>query len=241
MELIAEVGLNHRGDKEAARRMLGKLLDAGVRKITFQIRETAFYDGSKPWKHQLPFDVYEEAISVTGQRGAQLGFAVADEAMVPRLAAAGAAFFKSLSWDLGNRSIQAAFSATGKLTWVSTGVSGMDEIAAIAREGREVGFIHTQLSAAVEDQNVRAIETIRAATGRPVAYGLHCADHRVLYLALAFNPEAVFVYVKEDGPGPYPDDAHAVRVTEIPALISDLRSLPRAAGDGQKRKMERKL
>jgi N-acetylneuraminate synthase len=241
MELIAEIGLNHRGDVIAARRQLDAVLAAGVRRVTFQVREPAFYDGSKPHKRPLPFAFYEEAVATARSRDAQLGFAVADLAQIDALDRAGAAFFKSLSWDLGNEELQRALDRTGKPLWISTGVSGIEEIVARARHGASVGFIHTQLSAAIEDQNVRAIETIRMATDRPVAFGLHCADHRVVFLALAMRPDALFAYVRESDEAPYPDGAHAIRIEDLGAALADFARLAPAAGTGVKVRMERKL
>lgn len=237
MLVIAEIGLNHRGDEAAARRMLAAVLAAGVRHVTFQVRERAFYDGSKPWKRPLSMAFYEEVLAAD----AEIGFAVADVDAVALLDRAGASFFKSLSWDLGNDALQAALARTGKHTWISTGVSDLAQIRAAAEGRAAVGFIHTQLSAAIADQNVRAIDSIRAATGKPVAFGLHCKDHRVLHMALAMRPDAFFVYVKEGDDGPYPDDAHAVRLGDLAVTVSDLTMLAPAAGTGEKIRMERKL
>lgn len=241
VRIVAEIGLNHRGGVEAADRMLEGLLEAGVRAVTFQIREPSFYDGSKPWKRELPLTFYEKAVARAAKAGAEVGFAICDPSLVPALANAGAAFFKSLSWDLVNPTVQEALAASGRFIWASTGVSGLADIISAARRNDSMGFIHTQLSAAIPDQNVRAIETIRAATERPVAFGLHCADHRVAYLALATRPDAMFLYVKEDAEGPYPDDAHALRISDVAKTSADLEILAAAVGSGEKVPLERRL
>lgn len=238
MEIIPEIGLNHCGDVERARTMLSAVLDAGIRKLTFQVREPAYYDGSLPWQRPLPFSFYEEAIATARARASELGFAVCDPETVTKLDLAGAAFFKSLSWGLTNEGLQSALVATRKMTWVSTGVSGIEEIRARACDRENVGFIHTQISNGIDDQNVRAIETIRDATAKPVAFGLHCAEHRVLLLSLAMRPDALFFYVRDRVDEPVADDAHAIPLSKLRDTIQDLELLRRAVGTGAKLAME---
>ena len=51
-------------------------------------------------------------------------------------------------------------------------------------------------------------------------------------MALCFQPEALFFYVKDDELRAYADDVHAIPLQALPALIDELRCLETAIGTG---------
>ena len=74
-----------------------------------------------------------------------------------------------------------------------------------------------------------------------VAFGLHCSAIAVMYLAVAFQPSGIFVYVKDEKEESFPDDSHAVLLNKLDKIIAELRQLEKAIGTGIKRKMEDRL
>ncbi len=235
MRIVAEIGLNHFGSEERAERMLRTLLQSGVDAITFQIREAAFYAGEEGWRSPLRPEFYQRARALTRSEGKEFGLAVAD---VRAVSIVDPDFWKSLSWDLLNADLHAALDSTRRKTYVSTGLGSIEDVRLASQRPGEYEFIQTQLVADIESANLQAIAAMREATGRSVAFGLHCADHRLLYLALGFRPSAIFFYVREENPEPSPDHAHALPIASADSWARDLKRLALGVGTGRKERMK---
>ncbi|MCX6008120.1 MAG: N-acetylneuraminate synthase family protein, partial [Chloroflexi bacterium] len=138
------------------------------------------------------------------------------------------------SWDLKNHSLNERLQATGKIVFMSTGLSSMQDINEASQKWKLVTLIHTQLSQKIEDVNLKAIHTIREQTHKPVAFGLHCSNHETLKVAIGFEPYAMFFYVKEKGCDGLFDDEHAIPMDEVGKLGDTLKALTEALGTGTK-------
>lgn len=233
-QLIVEIGLNHLGCEERARRMLESTDIPAINAVTFQIREPQFYDNPDPVRRRLSNDFYRKAVAEIHARGQQCGIAIADVSAVAQFNMLGIDFWKTLSWDFKNTSLNRALQATGKSVLMSTGLSGMDEIVEVCNQGGNIEFIHTQLSQKIEDVNLKAIVEIHNRTKRQVAFGLHCGNHDVLQVALGFEPSALLFYIKEDGCQNLIDDEHAITMSQLKQLTANLKSLMSALGTGAK-------
>ena len=99
MKIIAEIGLNHCGDENRGKNLVHDLLQTGVDGITFQVRESSFYDHSHPRKKELKDSFYFEMSQVVKESGKDIGFAISRPEKINILPAD---FWKTLSWDLGN-------------------------------------------------------------------------------------------------------------------------------------------
>lgn len=199
MQIVVEIGLNHLGSEDRAWRMLECAAAPTVDAVTFQIREQKFYDNPDPVRRRLSEDFYRKAVAAIHARGQRCGIAIADESSVPQFSSLGIDFWKTLSWDFTNASLNRMLQATGKPVWMSTGISSMDDIVGLSAKGGDIVLIHTQLSQKIEDVNLKAIAEVRKRTKLPVAFGLHCACHDILKVALGFEPYALLFYLKEDG------------------------------------------
>jgi sialic acid synthase SpsE len=237
---VAEIGLNHLGSETRARKLTNALLDTSVDAITFQIREDSFYQPAEISRHRLSEGFYQDTVRIVHQHGKSFGLATCDPTVIPFFAATDVDFWKTLSWDFTNSSLMDALLATGKNIFMSTGLSGMGEIVTVSRKYRErVVLIHTSLSVEIEEVNLKAIDSVRRQTGLPVAFGLHCDNHEVLKLALSFDPEGIFFYVKDRGtPGLF-DDGHAVFADRVGTMVDDLKLLHSSLGTGVKSAMRK--
>jgi N-acetylneuraminate synthase len=237
--LIAEIGLNHMGDEQRAHRMLARVLEAGADFVTFQIREPKFYESTESSHRRLSLDFYREVAAAVHKAGRQIGIAIADPAMVESVAATGVDFWKSLSWDFQNEVLRKSIFATGRPVFLSTGLSSMETVVEGSRGLKNAVLIHTQLSQKPGDVNLKAIPAMAKATGLPVAFGLHCENHDVLQVALAFEPHSIFFYVKETGVDGLFDDHHALPLDGLAGTVRNLKDLMQALGTGEKREMEK--
>lgn len=241
MKFIAEIGLNHCGSIERAQRLIEDLCHTSVDVISFQIRESSFYDKTHPRKVELPFSFYKEAIELVHRSKKLMCIAIADYKQISRFDEMGTDLWKTLSWDLNNDELLGALQKTKKKIYASTGMSSIDEIKTASRKWKEVEFIHTQLNDAIESTNLKAINTIRNVTGHQVAFGLHCTEHEVLFTAIAFAPSSLFFYVKDETDAEHPDDLHAIPVGLVEEKINTINKLIKSVGDGDKCAMENNM
>lgn len=231
--LIAEIGNNHLGDVDRAREMVVEALAAGVDAVTFQVREPQFYQKPEMAHLKLPVEFFAEAASLVHAAGRRFGIAICDRSLIPAIDATGVDFWKTLSWDFRNEELRTALQATRKPVFYSTGVSGMEDIVEGSRGLRNAVLIHTQLSDKLGDVNLKAIRTMQRETALAVAFGLHCDNHEVLKLALAFEPHSLFFYVKVTGIPAY-DDGHAIALDRLSNAVKNLKELMPALGTGIK-------
>jgi len=236
---IAEIGLNHIGEEARALDLLTAVLAAGVDAVTFQIREPKFYESQESNHRPLSISFYAEAAKRCHQAELQFGIAIADRLLVDSFHQIGTDFWKTLSWDFGNNQLRETLFKTGRPMFLSTGLSDMTTIVEGSKGLRNCTLIHTQLSQDPGDVNLKAIQTMAHATGLPVAFGLHCEDHDVLKVALAFEPASIFFYVKQSGVQGLFDDKHAIDIELLSEYVSHLRKLNQALGTGQKASMQK--
>jgi sialic acid synthase SpsE len=239
IKFIAEIGLNHLGDEKRAAAMIETLLLTPVDAITFQIREESFYNSNDPSRMRLSEKFYSQAVATVHQQNKLFGIATCDMNVVGFFDSLGVDFWKTLSWDLINDRLQNVVQSTGKIVYASTGVSGMDEIITASGKYKNVVFIHTQLSQNLSDVNLKAISAIRQKTGKQVAFGLHCSQSEVMKLAIGFEPDAMFFYVKDSNGGKLFDDEHAIQIEHVGTMLEELHTLSCALGSGEKISMEK--
>ncbi len=237
--LIAEIGLNHLGDEQRARRTVAQVLASGVDGVTFQIREPKFYESGESSRRRLPLAFYREACETVRAAGRRFGVAIADQSLVGEVAAIGVDFWKTLSWDFGNEALRRSLFATGRQVYLSTGLSSMREVVEGSKGLANAVLIHTQLTQDPAEVNLKAIPAMAQATGLPVAFGLHSSNHDVLKVALGFEPEAIFFYVKEQGVAGLFDDAHALPLDGLAETLQGLKLLETTLGSGKKESAEK--
>lgn len=237
MKFIAEIGVNHLGSEDLAVTYCKMLAKTRVDAVTLQIREDSFYDGSSSWKNALSKSCYYKCKKILKDAGKSFGLATSDLTVAQRSAELKPDFWKVLSWAIKDLPLIQFLMETSSPVYVSTGISDLNEIKAVAdRFSQKVRFIHTQLSTDVTDVNLAAIPAIKNATGCEVAFGLHCNNFDVLKVAIAFEPEGLFFYVKEKENFEYPDGSYAVLVSNINTLIDQSLILREAIGNGEKLK-----
>lgn len=245
--IICEIGMNHTGDEAYADEYLKALGDAQPDGLTFQVREKAYYEKQKPGESPfLSDDYYRTAAQRTKEVGIKFGVAVCEAERVPFFEDIGTDFYKILSKDIDNRALITAVLATSKPVYVSTGTSSEDEIDTFlanlgATSPSNLSLIHTQLSYEDADTNLRAVGRLQERFGVPVAFGSHSVDVNALYVSLGFSPSALFFYVKGERPIKHKDEAHAVVLSQCPAVITEIRRLETMMGDGIKKKMENSI
>ena len=235
LKFISEIGVNHLGSEKNAIRYCKFLASTHTDAITMQVREMDFYDGSVAWKKELTKECYLKCAEITRDGKKSFGLAVGDLETAKYCKSLKPDFWKVLSWGIKDLSLIKFLVDSECPVFVSTGMSGMEEIISVAKKfGNKISFIHTQLSVDIEDVNLSAIETIGEATGCQVSFGLHCDNFDVMGVSLTFKPKSLFFYVKEKGNFNYPDDSYAIVLSNLDATIKQINILAQSIGNGEK-------
>ena len=233
---VAEIGLNHKGSEKRAFRMLKGLVATNIDAVTFQIPKPIFYQTTKKWGGPLSPEFYKKVIDFVHQNRKLIGFAIQDKEVAPFLFRAGVDFWKTLSGSMADDDLLVTLQKTRKPLFISTGMSSEKEVVNISKKFKKATFIHTQLSHKIEDSNVKAIERLRKVTNKKIAFGLHCKNHQVLYLSVALEPSDIFFYIKDNVREKFPDDEHAILIHTVSEIITDMKELKKALGNGIKNK-----
>jgi N-acetylneuraminate synthase len=101
---------------------------------------------------------------------------------------------------------------------------------------RNVTLLHcvTQYPAPPESVNLRAMDTMAAEFGLPVGYSDHTLGDEVALAAVARGATIIEKHFTLDRALPGPDQAASLEPDELRRMISSIRNIERALGDGRK-------
>lgn len=239
--LIAEIGLNHLGNKDIAKDYINQLSDTYVDGITFQVRESEYYE----LKPELKLDNFEYAdlISLIKNNNKKAGIAIADIEQINFFESLDVDFYKIIRNDITNNELVKKLILTNKKIIVSTGTCSESTICDFINKFKNNNIVlnHTQLSYDTKDCNLSAINTLKSKFNINVSYGSHCSNFNVLYMALCYQPSDILFYVKRNSSFKYPDDKHAIPLNKVGNITKNLKDLSEAIGSGNKKQMEIKI
>ena len=259
--VIAEVGVNHDGDVDAAMALVDAAADAGAEAVKFQT-----FDATALATSAAGLAAYqrERAPDVAGQRemlerlelAAEEFAAIAqrcddrgvvflstpfDPASAQLLVQLGVPAFKVGSGELTNLPFLAALASRGLPLLVSTGMATLQETAeaveAIRAAGGSLVLLHCVSSypAPPEHANLRALDALRTAFDVPVGYSDHCLGAEATLAAVARDACVIERHLTLDRDRRGPDHAMSLEPGELRELISRIREVESMLGDGDKR------
>ncbi len=262
--VIAEIGLNHNGDVELAKRLIDVAADAGADAVKFQKRtpEIATPEHMRdipretPWgtmtyleyRHRVEFD-REQYIEISDHamlRGLEWFASPWDEPSVAFLEDLGVAAHKVASACLTDHRLLGALRDTGKPVILSTGMSTTDEIdAAVEVLGTDrLVLMHATSTYPMEpaEANLRMIPALRERfPGVPVGYSGHERGLQISLAAVALGAVAIERHITLDRTMWGSDHAASLEPTGLQHLVRDIRVIEAALGDGVKRVYESEL
>jgi N,N'-diacetyllegionaminate synthase len=255
--LIAEIGVNHDGDAARAGSMVRAAAAAGFDAVKFQywiVDEllaaevpNAAYQGDGDQRDLLAGLTLDLA-ELGGLRAQcrELGVdfvCTADgvQAHADVLSLAPDAL-KVGSGDNDNPWLLDAVAASGLPVYLSTGMSGDDEIATtLARLAAVVDLtvLHcvTAYPTPLADSRLGRIAELRATTGRRVGYSDHTLGSAAAVAALALGAPVIEKHVtwavpEDVSATPGPDHAASLSLTDAPAWVTELRAVATALDPG---------
>jgi len=255
--VIGEIGLNHNGSVELAKKLIDVAADAGAQAVKFQkrtpdistpehmksvLRETPWGEMTYlEYRYRVEFDreQYIEIGDYATLRGLDWFASPWDVPAVEFLEDLNVVAHKVASASVTDLDLLSALAATGKPVILSTGMSTMQQIdAAVEVLGTDnLVILHATSTYPLppEEANIRMIPTLRAAyPGIPIGYSGHERGLQISLAAIALGATAVERHITLDRAMWGSDHAASLEPTGFEHLVRDIRVIEQAMGDGVK-------
>lgn len=260
--IIAEAGVNHNGSMHIAKRMIETAKRAGADYIKFQtyipdklvskFAEQADYQKANTGTEQTQFEMldklklsYDEFVELK-EYCAKVGMGFIsspfDMVSIDFLKNLDMDFWKIPSGEITNLPFLEKIACTGQDVVMSTGMCNMDEIKAAIKVLRKGGsgkitILHcnTEYPTPYSDVNLRAMLSIAEETGLPVGYSDHTVGIEIPIAAVALGATVIEKHFTLDKKMEGPDHKASLEPAELGAMVSAIRNVEAAFGDGVKR------
>jgi N,N'-diacetyllegionaminate synthase len=260
--VIAEAGVNHNGDLDLAREMVGVAARAGADAVKFQTFSAerlvtasapkAAYQAARtdPLETQqgmlkrleLSAAEHRELMKECERIGILFLSSAFDEESANLLEDLGVAAYKVPSGEITNLPYLRHLARKGRCLIVSTGMSTLDEVGTAVGAIRETAGVPLVLLHCVSlypspaaGANLLAMQSMRKAFDVPVGYSDHTLGSAVTLAAVALGADVIEKHFTTDRALRGPDHAASLEPDELRLLVAGIRTVESARGDGIKR------
>jgi N-acetylneuraminate synthase len=256
--LIAEIGINHNGSLEIAKKLIDAAADAGMDAVKFQKRTVEkvytkeFLDSPResPWgmtqrdqKMGLEFDLdqYQEIDRYC--REIEIGWSASAWDMDAQrfLQKFKLPFNKVASAMLGHKPFLREIAAEGIKTFISTGMATLDEIDEVVDLFRksncpfELMHCNSTYPMKETDANLRCIPMLKARYNCNVGYSGHESTlSRVCVTAVALGATSLERHITLDRAMYGSDQAASIQAHALRGFVDTVRKIPELMGTGLK-------
>lgn len=262
--IIAEAGVNHNGNLDLAKQLIDVAADAGADLVKFQTfsadrlatREAKKADyqsvttRSAETQHQmlsrleLSANMHHELIAYCATRNIGFFSTGFDIESVDFLISLDINHFKISSGDITNLPYLRHIGKLGKRVIISTGMATLGDIEAAIDVLEQAGtprslitVLHctTEYPTPMSEVNLHAMQSIQAAFGVAVGYSDHTVGIEVAIAAVVLGATVIEKHFTLDRNLPGPDHKASLEPNELKAMVSAIRNIEIALGDGIKR------
>lgn len=262
--IIAEAGVNHNGCMETAKKLIDVAAEVGADLIKFQTfsadrlvtrtaKKTDYQNQatderesqhSMLHKLELTREMHDELIKHCRQSGIKFFSTGFDLQSIDLLVELGLEQFKIPSGEITNLPYLRHIGRYGKPIILSTGMANLGEIEAALEVLEETGTLRDQITVLhcnteyptpIEDVNLRAMVSIRNALGVNVGYSDHTLGLEIPVAAVAMGATVIEKHFTLDRTTHGPDHQSSLEPRELKAMVSAIRNIEKAMGDGIKR------
>lgn len=256
--IIAEAGVNHNGDFETAIKMIDAAKSCGVDIVKFQTSITSTSKFSEKAEYQkretgadesqlgmikklrFSFDQHRRLKEYCDKVGIKYLSTPFDFESIEFLNEI-CDVWKVPSGEIINVPYLERIGKTQKPVIMSTGIGTLDEIERAIRILKENGTIQitllqctTEYPTPYEDVNLKAMETLKEKFGLEVGLSDHTMGIEVDIAAVAMGATIIEKHFTLDRNMPGPDQKASLEPNELRQMVSSIRNVEKALGDGQK-------
>jgi len=253
--VIAEIGINHNGDIDLAKRLIDIAVATGCDAIKFQKRTvdvvytqeelakprtSVFGNTNGDLKRALEFGIeeYEELDKYCKQKNIMWFASCWDEESVDFIDQFNPPCYKIASASLTDDNLLKYTKSKGKPVLVSTGMSTMEQIEhAVSILGEENIILYhcTATYPANSDEiNLNCIKTLKEKFSCPVGYSGHERGISPSIIAVALGACSVERHITSDRTNWGSDQAASLETSGLFHMIRDIRQVPTLLSDGKK-------
>ena len=262
--IIAEAGVNHNGDIALAKQLIDAAAEAGADLVKFQTfsadrlatrtAKKADYQSKNTDNQESQYEMlrrleltpemHKQIISHCAARNIGFFSTGFDIESVDLLVNLGQDYFKIPSGEITNLPYLRHIGQLSKKVILSTGMATMDEIEAaidvIEQAGTKrtnITVLHctTEYPAPMNEVNLRAMQSIQKAFGVTVGYSDHTSGIEVAIAAVALGATVIEKHFTMDCNLAGPDHKASLEPSELKAMVTAIRNIEIALGDGIKR------
>jgi len=263
--IIAEAGVNHNGSVEMAHQLVNIAAEAGADAVKFQtFRSERLVSLSTPKAEyqrqrtgaeetqyemlkqlELTQEAHEDLFNYCQEKDIHFLSTPFDRDSADLLETLGVEAFKVGSGDITNWSFLEHIAVKGKPIIISTGMSYLSEVDEAIRVVRRAGndnlvILHcvSNYPAEPEDVNLRAMVTMANALKVPVGYSDHTLGIEIAIAAVAMGACVIEKHFTLDRQLPGPDHQASLEPDEFQQLVTGIRQVEKALGNGIKAPVE---
>ena len=258
--VIAEIGINHNGELDIAKKLIDVATASGCQAVKFQKRsvdvvysaeelarprESPFGSTNGDLKHGLEFDLvqYRAIDRYCKERKIDWFASCWDQASVDFIDQFGVSCYKIASACLTDDNLLRYTRAKGRPILLSTGMTTLKQIdhALEVLGKQDLVLLHTcsTYPALYEELNLRVIHTLHKRYGIPVGYSGHETGLSTTIATIALGACVVERHITLDRAMWGSDQAASVEPQGFAHMVRDIRLVETAMGDGVKRLGER--
>lgn len=256
--VVAEIGINHNGSLENARKLIDGACLAGADAVKLQKRhpetcvprEQWHLERDTPWG-RMPYIDYRRRMEFGERefaaidrhcrdRGMTWFVSCWDEESVDFMERFDPPCYKAASASLTDHALLRKMKATGRPLILSTGMSTMEEIdEAVAAAGRDrllIAHATSTYPCPVGELNLRMLATLQGRYPEcPIGYSGHETGLAPTWAAVSLGATFVERHITLDRAMWGSDQAASVEIGGLMRLVSNIRDIEKALGDGVKR------
>jgi N,N'-diacetyllegionaminate synthase len=262
--IIAEAGVNHNGSIESAKKLIDVAKETGADYVKFQTfkaerlvtqsADKAKYQKNITDKNESQFDMikkleldraaHEELIEYCKSKDIRFLSTAFDHDSIDMLTELDIPLFKIPSGEITNLPYLRHIGRMGKPIIMSTGMSTLEEVCSALNILMEAGakkdkitILHcnTEYPTPMEDVNLKAMLTIGDELGINIGYSDHTLGIEVPIAAVALGATVIEKHFTLDRNLPGPDHAASLEPDELKAMVTTIRNIEKAMGDGVKK------
>lgn len=254
--IIAEIGVNHNGNVDLARKMIKSASECGVDAVKFQtfISEDLVTENAKTAKYQedntnensqlnmlkkleLSFDDFLELKKYAEECGVLFLSSPFDLKSVDLLEKLDVSLYKLGSGELTNFELIDYVLKTNKPLILSTGMASLEEIKETHdyiknRDNLIILHCITGYPTSFEEANLNFIKTLQNELEVPIGFSDHSPGIELPIAAVALGACVVEKHFTLDKSLPGPDHKASLNPEEFKAMVSAIRNVEIAMGDG---------
>jgi N,N'-diacetyllegionaminate synthase len=259
--IIAEIGVNHNGDLELAKKMISKAAQCGADcvkfqsfkadkvvtenapKANYQLKTTSPEESQIAMlkKLEMPFDAYNEIIACCREHGVIFMSTPYNPEDVDMLDKLGVSAFKLASMHAAEPWFAKYTAQKGKPIIMSTGMATLAEVDESVRAMRKTGNnklillqCTTNYPSKHEDANLLAMQTMGTAFDIIVGYSDHTTDDTACIVAVALGAKVIEKHFTSDKSLQGPDQSTSADPAEFTKLVHNIRNAEQIMGSRMK-------